>query len=163
LPKSVPYVIEIDKLGEARYRGELANLSDNFKLSDLQLVFHLKRFVSALRAVSSDNRVNEARLQEAWSMVDLTGGNMVRAYIEGGGNPYKRAETEIVTIDVTGAVQISKDTWQVEWRERAWDRQGNSTRNEVWRGMFRTIQRPPGKTNPSGLYVHELHWDRVST
>ena len=62
---------------------------------------------------------------------------------------------------------LSKDTWQIDWQERAWDRAGNSLGKPVlWRAMLQVVQFTPTtpkqmQDNPLGIYIDEFHWDRV--
>ena len=72
-----------------------------------------------------------------------------------------------MTVEIRSAVRASGDTWQVDWRESAWDKNGSpSARPVVWRAMLRTLLQAPKNSeamskNPIGLYIDELHWDKV--
>jgi type IV secretory pathway TrbF-like protein len=64
-------------------------------------------------------------------------------------------------------VRVAGDTWQVDWRESSWDKNGSPLGAPViWRAMLRTLLQPPKtaeamKKNPIGLSIDELHWDKV--
>ena len=36
----------------------------------------------------------------------------------------KRADTERVTVDVASVVQLSAESWQADWVEKTWDKDG---------------------------------------
>jgi VirB8 protein/TrbL/VirB6 plasmid conjugal transfer protein len=81
-------------------------------------------------------------------------------------DPFKRMDSERISIAVAAVVQLSKDTWQAEWKETAWDKGGNELSSTVWRGTFRLLLRVPDTeeqlaTNPIGLFVQEFHWSKV--
>src|SRR4051812_17397938 len=68
LPKSVPYIIELDGVGQATFRGELGRVATAGKPSDRQVQYQLRRFVQALRSVSSDARMTKQLWSEAMQM-----------------------------------------------------------------------------------------------
>lgn len=169
LPKSVPYVIEINELGEATFRGELGVEAANFRPNDKHVQYQLRQFIQAVRSVSSDARVTEQLWREAMAMCTGRCGRMLETYVtDGGGNPMKRMANENVTVDVVAAVPLAGgDTWQIDWREKSWDKTGRVEREALWRGMLHVQIRPPAslddmRHNPLGLFVDELSWDEVA-
>lgn len=168
-PKSVPYVIAIDSLGDASFRGELGAEAAAFKPTDKHVQYQLRHFIQAVRSVSSDRRVTEQLWREAMSMCTGRCGRMLDSYVnEGGGNPVVRMAKENVTVDVVAAVPLpGGDAWQIDWREKNWDTTGRIEREAVWRGILHVLIRPPAslddmRQNPLGLFVDELSWDEVS-
>lgn len=167
-PKSVPYVIEVDRLGEASFHGEIGREAVHFKPSEKHLQYQLRQFVQAVRSVSSDPKVTEKVWGEAVDMCSAQCGRMLDSYVkEGGGNPMARMLKEHVTVDVTAVVQITDGSWQVDWRERFWATNGTADHEELWRGIFTVKIRPPTtieqmRKNPLGVFVDEFHWDEVS-
>lgn len=167
-PKSVPYVIEINTLGDATFRGELGIEASSFRPTDKHVQYQLRHFVQALRSVSSDGHVTEQLWREAMSMCTGRCGRMLDNYVnENGGNPMKRMLKENVTVDVTAAVPLSGgNAWQIDWREKTWDTTGRLEREALWRGIFQVQIRPPAslddmRANPLGLFVDEFNWDEV--
>ena len=72
-----------------------------------------------------------------------------------------------MTVEVLSAVRVSGDTWQVDWRESAWDKNGSpSARPVVWRAMLRTLLQAPKTAQAAEPFrpvapIDELHWDKV--
>jgi type IV secretion system protein VirB5 len=72
-----------------------------------------------------------------------------------------------VTVEIVSTVRAAGDTWQVDWKESSWDKNGAPVGAPiVWRAMLRTVLETPKtpeaiQRNPLGLYIDELHWDRV--
>jgi type IV secretion system protein VirB5 len=167
-PKAVPHIIEVDRLGEPRYRGPAGAAA--YVPSEAVLKFHLRRFIESTRSISSDAAVLRQRWLEAYALVTPRGANMLSAYVAQPGNdPFKRAQEERVTAEVLSMLRVSADTWQIDWRESRWDKRGYPLGEAVtWRAMVKVVLETP-KTdealvqNPLGLFIDEIHWDRIST
>jgi len=166
LPKAVPHIIEIDKLGAASYRGPVGQTG--YVPPDAVITYHLRRFLSDTREISSDFAVLKRNWLDAYTLVTPRGGNMLTAYVQAPEHdPFRRAQDERVTVEFLSAVRVSGDTWQVDWRESSWDKNGSPAGAPVtWRAMLRTLLQLPKTAeamsrNPIGLYIDELHWDKV--
>ncbi len=165
-PKAVPHIIEVDRLGAAAYRGPVGQT--DYAPSDAVITYHLRRFIEDTREISSDLAVLKRNWLDAYTLVTPRGGNMLSAFVQKPENdPFRRAQEERVTVEILSAVRVSADTWQVDWRESTWDKNGSPSAAPVtWRAMLRTLLQTP-KTpeamsrNPIGLYIDELHWDKV--
>ncbi len=169
LPKAVPHIIEVDHLGAATYRGPVGQSGADYSPSDAVVKYHLQRFIEDTRSISSDAAVLKKNWLDAYTLVTGKGGNMLTAYVsQPEHEPFHRAaDGERVSVEVISAVRVSQDTWQVDWRETSWDKNGNQTGAPVlWRGMFHTVLQTPKSEeamarNPIGLYVDEFHWDTI--
>jgi type IV secretory pathway TrbF-like protein len=166
-PKAVAHIIEVDHLGSATYRGVVAKAAAEYVPSEAAIRYHLQRFIEDTRTVSSDPAVLKKNRLEAYSLVTSNGGNMLTAYVQKPENePFRRASEERVAVELVAIVAVSKDTWQLDWRETRWDKNGNPMGEALWRGMLRVRLLAPKTAeamakNPIGLYVDEFHWDRV--
>jgi type IV secretion system protein TrbF len=169
LPKAVPHIIEVDHLGAAVYRGPVGASGTDYTPSEAVIKYHLQRFLEDTRIVSSDLAVIKRNWLDAYTLVTAQGGNLLTAYVsQPEHEPFHRAqEGQRVSVEVVSAVRVSQDTWQVDWRETAWDASGNPIgAPALWRGMFRVVVRMPKTAeamaqNPIGLYVDEFHWDTI--
>ena len=166
LPKAVPHIIEVDRLGAAVYHGPVGET--RYVPSDAVVSYHLRRFVTDTREISSDLAVLKSNWLDAYALLTPRGGNMLSAFVQKPENdPFRRAQDERVTVEILSTVRAAGDTWQVDWRESSWDKNGALLGAPVtWRAMLRTLLAPPKtaeamKKNPIGLYIDELHWDKV--
>jgi type IV secretion system protein TrbF len=162
-PKSVPHIVEIDQLGAASYRGPVGK--SNWTPTEASIRYHLRRFVDLTRTVSSDPAVMKRNWTDAYTLVTPNAANMLTAHVEKN-DPFKRVENERVSVEVSSIVRVSKETWQVDWKETTWGKNGQQLGSFIWRGMLRTVVNPPESDellikNPIGLYIDEFHWDRV--
>ena len=166
LPKAVPHLIEVDRLGAAVYHGPVGQA--DFVPSDAVVSYHLRRFITDTREISSDLAVLKSNWLDAYTLLTPRGGNMLSAFVEKPENdPFRRVADERVTVEILSCVRAAGDTWQIDWRESSWDKNGALLGAPVtWRAMLRTLLAPPKtaeamKKNPIGLYIDELHWDKV--
>jgi type IV secretion system protein VirB5 len=166
LPKAVPHVIEVDRLGAAIYRGPVGETQ--YVPSDAVITYLLRRFITDTREISSDFAVLKRNWLDAYALVTPRGGNMLSAFVRNPDNdPFRRMHEERVTIEFLSAVRVSGDTWQLDWRESDWDKGGTLNGPPVvWRAMLRTVVQAPKTAeamsqNPIGLYIDEMHWDKV--
>jgi len=167
-PKAVPHIIQIDAIGAPTYLGPVGQAAKDYVPSDATIKYHLRRFLEDTRTLSSDAAVLKKNWLDAYALVTPRGANMLSAYVQKPENdPFKRAASERVTTEVASMVRVSADTWQIDWRETAWDKSGAPSAPVVWRGMFRVLLQTPQTEdamakNPIGLYIDEFHWDKVA-
>jgi type IV secretory pathway TrbF-like protein len=128
----------------------------------------LRRFIEDTREISSDLAVLKKNWLDAYLLLTPRGGNMLSAFVQKPENdPFRRAQEERVTIEILSVVRAAGDTWQIDWRESSWDKGGSPLGEPIiWRAMLRTVVATPKTTeamqkNPIGLYIDELHWDKV--
>lgn len=79
-------------------------------------------------------------------------------------NPYQRAANETVEVAMQTPVQLSKDTWQVEWTETVKNRTSGkliSTQNyQLTANVLIAAPKDEAQlmANPVGLYVRQFSW-----
>jgi type IV secretory pathway TrbF-like protein len=164
-PKAVPHIVQIDRIGAPTYLGPIGQSAREWKPTDAVLKYHLRRFITDTRTISSDVTVMKRYWTDAYTLITANAANHLSAYAQET-DPIKRAEQERVTADVTSVVQLSAATWQADWVEKTWDSAGEQTGSSVWRGVFRVLIRVPQTEeqlaiNPIGLFIDEFHWSKV--
>jgi type IV secretion system protein VirB5 len=165
-PKEVPHIIEVDALGEAKYRGPVGESAESFTPNETVVRYQLRRFIELTRTVSSDNVLLRKNWLDAYKMLTLTGNKLMTDWV-GQNDPFKRAQKETTAVEILSAVPLSAESWQIDWRETTWDKSGQTLGKPfIWRAMLKIVLQAP-KTrqlmidNPLGLYVDEFHWDRI--
>lgn len=163
-PKVVPHVIEVDALGEATYRGPVGSAS--FTPNEALIRYQLRRFIELTRTVSSDNVLLRRNWIDAYKMLTLKGNTLMTDWVSGN-DPFKRAQKETTAVEILSAVPLSAESWQIDWKESSWDKSGQMMgKPTIWRAMLQVVLQPPKSRqmmidNPLGLFVDELHWDRI--
>jgi type IV secretory pathway TrbF-like protein len=156
----VPYVVEVDRLGEARSVAPATHIYDP---TDPQIAWHLGRFISNVRSRSLD----PVLMRENWlSAYDFAGERSARFLGEyaRADNPFAEVGRRTVSVQVTSMVRASGDSFRVNWTESEYER-GALTETSQWTAMVTVrIQTPRSadvlRRNPLGLYVEAIDWSR---
>lgn len=156
--KVVPYVVEVDKLGQMRGVRK-AERMDKLPVAIIQGA--LKTFVTSWRTVTADIGLQEKFLrQTSYVAVGSAKGTLKEWF--GEHNPYQRGQKVLVEVRVQGVpLLISGRSWQVEWREITRNRSGATEKEEMFEASIQVQIQPPQSeseilNNPSGLFVTSI-------
>lgn len=168
--KFVPYVVEVDKLGQA-----VAVAPAQRAAAVDQRVVHasVAAFVSDVRLVTPDVALQRKAVFRLYSMLSASDPATAKAneWLNGSedSSPFKRAAKETVSTEVLSVIPQTPDTWQVDWMETARDRQGlvkgQPTRMRALVTVY-TVPTTPNTTeeqmrnNPLGIYVRDFSWSK---
>jgi type IV secretion system protein TrbF len=155
-----PYVVEIDKLGQAQAVGPAER---DWTPTDAEIAWQLARFIDDVRSLPLDPIV----LRHDWLEAYAYAGDRAAATLNDFArqrDPFKAVGERTVSVEVTSIVRASPDSFQVKWTEQAF-RNGALERTERWTGILTVVIRRPTtadvlRTNPLGLYVLALDWSR---
>ena len=156
----VPYVVEVDRLGEAR---AVEAADRQYNPTDPQIAWHLARFVSDVRSVSLDPVLMRENWLSAYDFATQRGALFLGEYARSA-NPFAEVGRRTVSVQVTSVVRASDRSFQVKWSESAFER-GSFSSTSRWTGILSVEIRPPRsaeilRKNPLGLYVDAIDWSR---
>lgn len=165
LPKTEVEVIEIDELGNSVYLGRAGQSMENWRPSEKQIEFHLRSFLRMTRSLSSDMMVVKQSWNDAYNYLANEAVNQLNSETRQL-TPFKRMETQTVSISIEDVLRLSPDTWQVDWSEQIWSKNGEILAKESWRGTFKIEIKVPDtkeklQKNPIGMYVTHYSWTKV--
>lgn len=170
--KFIPYLVEVDKLGQAVASGPLQPTD---KEADQRIIHALvAEFIGDARIVTPDialQRKAVFRVYSKLSSADPATAKM-NEWLNGTeeSSPFKRAAKEMVSIEIKSVLQQTPATWQVDWVETTRDRQGAIKGPPVsYRGLVTvyTVENTPATTeeqlrnNPMSTYVRDFSWSRL--
>lgn len=166
----VPYVVEVDKLGQAA----AVRRADRADQVDERIVHAtLAAFVHDVRMVSFDrNAQNDA----IWRMYALLQSgdpatNKITDYMQDPNtSPTQRANEASVGVEIVSVLRQTEETWEITWTERVWDRQGIRLEQYRMRGLVTIYVVPPTSStteaeirrNPLGIFVRDFTWSKVA-
>jgi type IV secretory pathway TrbF-like protein len=155
--KIEPFVVAVDGISEPHVIGK-ATAS---KLHDpLVIENELESWIKALRGVTGDylrQKQMVAYMQALLQEHSQAFGVLSDWYKQN--NPYTRAKTEIVTVDIVGhPVEATPQTWLVDWIEEVRSPTGTLMSRTLHKATIRLAFTTPSTLNPAGLLVRELHW-----
>jgi type IV secretory pathway TrbF-like protein len=78
-------------------------------------------------------------------------------------DPFERARTETVTVEVQSVLPLSGDSWRIEWREEIKPREAGSSLSQHYQATVTLGFNPPTdeatiRANPMGVYVNSFSW-----
>lgn len=159
----VPWVVAIDRLGEARAIGPA---EAGYTPSDPQIAFHLARFIEAVRSLPADPVVVRQNWLRAYDSVSGGGSEALGAAARAD-DPFARVGKEQVAVDVTSVVRASPSSFRIAWSERHY-RDGTLATTERWSAIVTvTVQTPRTaealRKNPLGLFITAINWSKDLT
>lgn len=169
--KFIPYIIEVDKFGQTIASGPATVAA---KADPRILHATVADFVRCARLVTPDVALQRQAVFRVYSLLSPNDAATLKMneWLNGTdeSSPFKRAEKEIVSVEITSVLPQSPDTWQVEWGETTHDRQGTLKGPPVTLRALITVYtaEPTSQTtdeqlrhNPLGIYVRDFSWSRL--
>ena len=166
----VPYVIEVDKLGQA---VAVAPAQQAAPADSRVIHASVASFIADARLVTPDVALQRNAVFRVYSMLapnDPATAKM-NEWLNGNedASPFKRAAKETVSIEVTSVLPQTKETWQVDWVETMRDRQGvvkgQPYRMRALVTVYMVVPTPQTteeqiRRNPLGVYVRDFSWSK---
>lgn len=155
-----PYVVEVDRLGEAR---AISEAEVGYHPTDPQISWHLARFIERVRSVSLDPVLMRRDWLSAYDFATQRGAVFLGDYARSA-NPFGAIGQKTVSVQVTSVVRASDQSFQVKWIETAFDH-GAQAGTSHWTAILTVKVKPPAsaevlRKNPLGLYVDAIDWSR---
>ena len=159
------YIVAVDKQGHVVDSGvadEPAVVDDRLKRAALC------DWVANLRTVTVDGLAQRRAIDRVYSMI--ASGSPAQVQISDfyrTDPPAKRAETQVVEVEVQVVLPTSDTTYELEWIETARSLSGQAQGEPLrWKGSFTLAINPPkdeklARVNPLGIYVTRANWSRV--
>ncbi len=155
-----PYVVQVDKLGEVQAVGPAIQ---SYKPTDAETAWYLARFITDVRALSSDSVVVRKNWLEAYDYTTDHGAVFLNQFAQTN-DPFKAVGERTVSVQVTSVVRASDTSFQVKWVEQIYEHDALA-KTERWTAILSIITQEPNtaevlRKNPLGLYVNALNWSR---
>lgn len=156
----VPYVVEVDRLGEAR---AVAPADRAYRPTDPQIAWHLGQFIRNVRSIGLDPVLMRQNWLAAYDFATARAARFLGAHARSA-DPFGMVGTRSVSVQVTSVIRASDRSFQVAWTESEFER-GSLARTSRWTAILTIVERPPTsaealRKNPLGLYVDAIDWSR---
>ncbi|USA38872.1 conjugal transfer protein TrbF [Pelagerythrobacter marinus] len=156
----VPWVVEVDKLGEAR---SVAPADAGFTPGDTHIAFHLARFIENVRSIPDDAIVVRENWLRAYDFASDRGALALNEYARAN-DPFAVVGHEQVAIEVTSVIRASPKSFRVAWVERRY-RDGALAETSRWTAILGIAVQPPRDPdaltrNPLGIFVTSINWSK---
>lgn len=166
-PKEVPHIVQETGDGRFVYMGPVGREWEKFTPSAQNTRAQLEDFLNYTRTASTDALVVRSNWFKAYEYLTPKAGATLSAYAAEN-DPFKRAADGVRTsIAITNYLPLSPESWQVDWSETDWDKNGNPAQPKKWRAIFKLKQFKPTsqqqmEKNAIGLYIDEFNWSQVA-
>jgi type IV secretory pathway TrbF-like protein len=168
--KFIPYVVQVDKLGQTA----AVSIADKAAPADPRVIASaLSAFISNARLVTPDVVLQRKAVFDVYALLpaNAPATQKMTEFYNGteDSSPFKRATQEMVSTEISSAMALTADTWQVDWMETTRNRQGVMKGQPVpMRAMMTLfIAAPTSATteeqvrkNPLGIFVRDFSWSR---
>ena len=169
--KFIPYVVQVDKLGQTVAAGPV----EATQRADPRVMHAaLADWLGCARMVTPDVALQRKCIFRVYAMLkskDPATAKMNEWFNHSEeASPFKRAEKEMVNVEMKTVIPQTPDTWQIEWTEATRDRNGALTGQPVvWRALVTTyiadvspqVTDEELRNNPLSIYVRDFSWARV--
>jgi type IV secretion system protein VirB5 len=168
--KFVPYVVEVNKLGEAM---AVAPAPQADKVDQRIVRASVAEFIVNARTVTPDIAMQRRAIFKVYALMN-SGSPSTRkmtAFLNGSPetNPFKRAEKQTVNVEIISAIPQTTSTWQVDWvetpRTRKGDIMGKPYRMRALMNVGSNAMPPEAsddqiRLNPMGIYISDYSWSK---
>jgi type IV secretion system protein TrbF len=163
-----PYVVEVDRLGQAVAFGP----AEPLRPTDTRVhLFLLALLVHHLRTVSTDSDTQRDLLYSAYAYLGAGARATLDAYFsDPAHDPRILGRSLTRAVEITSVLRLpggTGRTWKVAWRETARPTTAGPVRTADWEAYLALESHPPSTTeallqNPLGLYVTDLAWSEIA-
>ena len=161
----VPYVVEVDRLGQAVAYGPAEPLR---KTDQRVTVRDLTMLIRNLRSVTPDPALQVRMIQDAYAFVNPSAATFLNEYFADPRNdPRLLGQERTRDVEVTSVLPIpNSNSWKVQWTESERPHLGSFAERSAWEAYLTVDHVPPRdaeaiQANPLGLYVTGINWTRV--
>ena len=156
----VPWVVEVDKLGEAR---AVEPATAGYRPTDPQVAFHLARFIEQVRSIPADPIIVRQNWLRAYDFTTDKGALALNDYARTN-DPFANVGKVQVAVDVSSVIRASSDSFRVAWTERRYQ-DGSLAATERWSAIVTVVIQPPRtpdqlRKNPLGLFINAINWSK---
>ena len=159
--KLVPYIVEVDQLGNSAAGGFPAQI----EYADERVVRSmLGQWVTNFRSITPDTVVQTGYINRTYAMLRRQDPSTekVNAWFRNN-SPFDQAREKTVSVEINNVVALSNQSYQIDWTEIERDRQGRELQTRRWRGVATVTLSPPQdeaiiRLNPIGLYLADFDW-----
>jgi len=168
--KFVPYVVEVNKLGEAM---AVAPASQAGKVDQRIVRASVAEYIVNARTVTPDIAMQRRAIFKVYALMNpgSPATRKMTAYLNGNPetNPFKRAAKHTVNVEIVSAIPQTSATWQVDWIETQRTRKGEVVGKPYrMRAMLNVVGHPMPpdvsddqiRLNPMGIYVSDYSWTK---
>ncbi|PZR33237.1 conjugal transfer protein TrbF [Caulobacter segnis] len=155
-----PWVVEVDKLGEARVSAPAVQ---GARATDPMIAWTLARFITDVRTVSTDPVLMRQAWLRAYDFTSTQGAAALSDHARRA-DPFSQVGRAQTIVAVTSVVRASPDSFRLAWTEQRFEA-GQLLATERWTAILTVTIKSPRtaeglRANPLGVFVTAIAWSR---
>ena len=159
----VPYIVEVNEHGAVNLVGKAEKL---YRPGDAATEFFLGQFVSQIRSIPTDAIIMRNNYLGAYNFLTPKGANTLNAYAKEW-DPFKQLGKKAVAVEVSSAVKMSDNSFQLNWTEQEFSSNGTPTPRQSYTGIFNVVFKTPKdekllRVNPLGIFIEFFNISKVN-
>lgn len=161
--KVVPYVIEVDKIGNAVGVKPAAEAST---VPKAVIQANIAECIVNWRTVTADLSLQERMIKKFSAFVTGSAKGTVGGWYQKN-NPYDRSRDVLVDVRIKGIpLPVSKESWRIEWNETTRNHSGVALSSAAYEATVSIRQSAPTSEaqimrNPGGVHITALSWSKL--
>lgn len=166
LPESIPVLVTMNDFGETQYIGAVSRRNyQNYPVPEVAVHYQVKKFVNLCYTLSTDKAVMKKSLSNTYHLLTSTTASKYSARLKEE-NPFADfgAKTREVFFQ-TEPLQLSKDTYQIDFQVTTRLLSGNVSENQTIRAVVSVKVLQPSdediKDNPLGIYITAFDFKEI--
>lgn len=164
----IPYVIEINREGDARYVDNAVSTLSEWSPSTTTVMNLLRDYIVSLRGISEDSNIQEERIKKVYAHSTKDALYYVNSYLKET-SPMERLKNEKVVVDVYAITPLdtkNNSIFQLDFNEKTYGLSKDLKKEENYRAILKIkFYRPKTKglqeANPLGVYVNEIEISKI--
>lgn len=166
LPESIPVLVTMNDFGETQYVGPVSRRNyQNYAVPELAVQYQVKEFVNLYYTLSTDKAVMKKSLAKTYHLLTSTTASKYSSYLKEA-SPFADfgSRTREVAFQ-TEPLQLSKDTYQVDFTVTTRQLSGSVQENTTYRAVISVKVLQPSdediKDNPLGIYITAFDFKEI--
>lgn len=167
--KITPYIVEVDSLGRSQFMGVIPTY-ENIDQRVINVI--LTDFISDYRTISSDVDLGIKFINRLFAKLDPNDTAHTKIAEQfSKNNPIEEGKSKTVDVKVTAILQISPQSYAIEWTETTRDRSRSGKITDI--GKYKSIVTVKNtdtsnmsfeqlQNNPVGLYITDFSLQRLN-
>lgn len=158
----IPYVVKVNSEGIAEAIGPAKQ--SNYIPQQAEIKYFLAQFVQKIRTVPLDPVVSKQNWISAYGFLGQSAAQKMNDLVKQD-NPVNKLGKITTQIEINVIVPISKDTYQIRWQEKVFDKSGVPLESYKMTGIFSIFLSTPTTekellSNPLGIYIKDLSYNK---
>lgn len=157
--KVKPYVVEVDKLGQA----VAVKPAEEASTPDQRIIrFQLANFITNARSITPDRVVQKRWLDGVYAVSSPSAATFLNEYYKSH-DPFEKGRTSLVSVEINTALPLSNNSWQIQWTETSRGLNGLVEGTTRWQAILNINVFPPTTpqqivANPTGIVIDQISW-----